>query len=411
MKVLLSAYACEPYRGSEPGVGWNTACEVAKYHEVWVLTSNTHRDPIEAELLSNPIPNLHFVYLDPMGWVYDWTNEEKRTHWGIHLHYYLWQIQAYLVARQLHQEIGVNVIHHVTYVKYSSPSFLALLPVPFVWGPVAGGELAPTTFWQDFSLRGKVYEALRTIASHVGELDPFVHITAKRSSVAHATTEDTAKRLRKIGATNVKVLSQVGLSTQEIDELEQQTTQQTQQTRFISIGRLLHWKGFHLGLQAFAQADLPPDADYWIVGGGAEFDRLQALSQQLKIEHRVKFWGKQSRQETLNLLRQCSVLVHPSLHESGGFVCVEAMAVGCPVICLDIGGPALQVTEATGFKVPAHHPDQAVQGIAEAMTCLAHNLELRTRLGEAGQQRAKEFFTWEAKGQMISQLYQNIVCA
>jgi allantoicase len=30
MKVLLSAYACEPGRGTELGVGWNTVREVAR---------------------------------------------------------------------------------------------------------------------------------------------------------------------------------------------------------------------------------------------------------------------------------------------------------------------------------------------------------------------------------------------
>ena len=38
MKVLISAYSCEPGRGSERGVGWNVAREVARRHEVWVLT-------------------------------------------------------------------------------------------------------------------------------------------------------------------------------------------------------------------------------------------------------------------------------------------------------------------------------------------------------------------------------------
>ena len=38
MKILISAYACEPNRGSEPGVGWHTVWELAKNLEVWVLT-------------------------------------------------------------------------------------------------------------------------------------------------------------------------------------------------------------------------------------------------------------------------------------------------------------------------------------------------------------------------------------
>ena len=66
------------------------------------------------------------------------------------IHYYLWQIQAYFKAFRLHQEIEFDVVHHVTFVKYSTPSFLSLLPVPFVWGPVGGGESAPKTFLARF---------------------------------------------------------------------------------------------------------------------------------------------------------------------------------------------------------------------------------------------------------------------
>ena len=125
MKVLFSAYACEPHRGSEPGVGWNIAKAMSQSHEVWVFTSATHRDAIEKELSLQPIDNLNFVYFDPLGWVYDWSQESKRPHWDVHLHYYLWQLWAYFVGRSLHRTVDFDVAHHVTYVKYSSPSFLA----------------------------------------------------------------------------------------------------------------------------------------------------------------------------------------------------------------------------------------------------------------------------------------------
>ncbi|AST06080.1 hypothetical protein AF2641_03890 [Anoxybacillus flavithermus] len=47
-KVLLSAYACEPNRGSEPGVGWNWAIELSKKgYEVWVLTRANNQDVID----------------------------------------------------------------------------------------------------------------------------------------------------------------------------------------------------------------------------------------------------------------------------------------------------------------------------------------------------------------------------
>jgi glycosyltransferase involved in cell wall biosynthesis len=406
MKILMSAYSCEPGKGSERGVGWNVVREVAKYHEVWVLTRfDESGEAIEAELARNPIPNLHFVYfnLPFLSNLWRWGSSG-----AMQIHYYLWQIQAYFVASRLHRKIGFDIAQHVTFVKYSNPSFLSLLPIPFVWGPVGGGESAPKEFWRDFSQKAKIYELVRDFVRFLGELDPSVHITAKRSAVVSATTEDTAKRLYKMGVKNVDVMPAIGLTKEEIEHLAEYGIAENSPVRFISIGRLLHWKGFHLGLRAFAQANLP-DAEYWILGDGPERDRLHALAQDLGIAQQVKFWGELPRETTLTLLGECHVLVHPSLHDSGGLVCMEAMATGRPVICLDLGGPALQVTEETGFKISAIHPNQAVSDLSKAIVALAKDSELRANMGQAGQKLTREAFSWEARGDRLAQTYEKII--
>ncbi len=406
MKVLLSAYACEPGRGTELGVGWNTVREVARYHEVWVLTRpDDGREAIEAELAQNPVPNLHFVYFTLPIWGSGWK-------WGqgaFQIHYYLWQIQAYFVARRLHRDIGFDLAHHVTFVKYSTPSFLSLLPIPFIFGPVGGGEVAPKPFYRDFSLKAKIYEFLRDLTRWLGEIDPFTQLTVRRSALAWATTADTAKRLITMGGNNVQVLSQVGLLPEEVSQLEQFSVSDEVPLRFLSVGRFLHWKGFHLGLRAFAQAELPPEAEYWLIGKGPEAAKLQALAAELGIADRVKFFDEMPRTDLMHKLGTCLALVHPSLHDSGAFVCLEAMAAGRPVVCLDLGGPAVQVTAETGFKIPAHDPDQAIQGIAAAMTQLAHDPVLRSRLGQAGRQRVNELFNWKTKGKLLVDVYETIL--
>ena len=405
MKVLMSAYSCEPGQGSERGVGWNVVREVANHHEVWVLTRpDESKEAIEAELAGS-IPNLHFVYFTLPIWGGGWR-------WGangaMQIHYYFWQIQAYFVARQLHRQIGFDVIHHVTFVKYSNPSFLSLLRVPFVWGPVGGGESAPMAFWRDFSWRAKTYETVRSLSRWLGEHDPFVYLTAKNSAIVRATTKDTAQRLNKLGVEKVEILPGIGLSEEEITKLEACPPQEDETlVRFVSIGRLLHWKGFHLGLRAFAQAKLA-NAEYWIIGDGPERDRLKALAQELEAQQ-VKFLGMLPREETLNRLGECHVLVHPSLHDSGGGVCLEAMAAGRPVICLGIGGPAVLVTEKTGIIVLAQEPHQTVRDLAKAITCLAENSALRFRMGTAGQRLVRENYSWQTKGKNLAQLYEKIL--
>lgn len=405
MKILLSAYSCEPGQGSERGVGWNVAKEVSKYHDVWVLTRpDEGKEAIEKELSHNPDLNLHFVYfnLPIFGSMWKWK-------FGLmQLHYYLWQIQAYLVARSLHQKIKFDISHHVTFVKYSRPCFLALLPIPLLWGPVGGGEFAPKAFWKDFNLSNKAHESARLLACWIFESDPFVRLTARCSAFVRTTTEDTAARVRHLGAKYVEIYSESGLANEEITRLSETPVAAHLPIRFISSGRLLHWKGFHLGLEAFAQTHLT-DAEYWILGDGPERQRLQQLAEDLGITKQVKFWQKLPREEVLQKLNEGTALVHPSLHDSGGWVCLEAMASGLPIICLDLGGPGVQVTDETGFKVEAKTPEQAVKDMADAMKQLAENSDLRVQMGKAGRRRVHEVFSWEMKGRDLASLYQTIV--
>ncbi|BAZ06803.1 glycosyltransferase family 4 protein [Calothrix sp. NIES-3974] len=406
MKILISAYSCEPGRGSEPGVGWNVAKEVAKYHQVWVLTRpDESKAIIEAELARHPIPNLNFVYFTLPFW-------QNSLRWGqsgaIQIHYYLWQIQAYFVARKLHQHLHFDLTHHVTFVKYSNPSFLSLLPIPFIWGPVGGGESAPKAFWQDFSLRAKVYEISRNFMRWLGEIDPFVKITATKSCLVRATTEDTAKRLQYLGVKNIQVISESGLPKQEIISLGKYPIPNERVTKFMSMGRLLHWKGFHLGIRAFATANLP-NSEYWILGDGPERQRLEKLAIELGVRTKVKFWGRLPRSQSLEKLKECIALIHPSLHDSGGWVCLEAMAAGRPVICLDLGGPGVQVTSETGFKIIANTPEQTVQDLAVAITRLGYEPQLRLEMGQAAKNRVRELFDQEKMGRNLARLYQQIV--
>jgi len=403
VKLLLSAYACQPNKGSEPGVGWNLACELARSHDVWVITRNENRMAIEQELARAPIPALHVVYYD-LPYLVRWWNKDLR---GVHIHYHLWQLGIYRLARDLHRTVGFDVAQHLTYVRHSSPSLISLLPIPFVWGPVGGADSTPRSFRKTFSLHGRVHEWLRAAFRALGERDPLVHLTARRSALAQATTPATADRLRQLGADAVQVCSEVAFSDRQLAELAEPQPVRHPLT-FISIGRLLCWKGFHLGLQAFALAGLDW-AEYWIIGDGPERRRLNSLARSLGVDSRVRFLGALPRQEALLHLKQSSALVHPSLHDSGGWVCLEAMAAGKPVICLDLAGPATQITPEAGFRIPAHTPEQAVRDLAGAMTMLASDEQLRIRKGAAAQQHVRRHYRCETRAQALSNLYADLV--
>ena len=97
MKVLVSAYACEPGKGSEPGAGWRWAGAAAQEHEVWLLTRSNNRSAIDDAIAEDPrlAQRIHPVYLDLPPWIRRW----KRGPRGVHLYYALWQQSARRTAR------------------------------------------------------------------------------------------------------------------------------------------------------------------------------------------------------------------------------------------------------------------------------------------------------------------------
>src|SRR5207245_28063 len=204
--------------------------QISRQHEVWVITRTTNRKNVEDALCQEALPNVHWVYFDLPKWMRFW----KKGGRGVHAYYYLWQAGAYFLARKLHRQVNFSLVHHVTFVNYWMPSFLALLPVPFVWGPVGGGESAPRSFLSSFSVRGRIHEVLRNLARYLGELDPFVRLTARRATFALATTDQTAKRLRALACQRVLLCSEAGLPGDEIHHLGAIPLRQSNPFRLLS---------------------------------------------------------------------------------------------------------------------------------------------------------------------------------
>ena len=405
LNVLISAYSCEPNKGSEPGVGWNTVHQAAQNHEVWVITRANNREPIEKALAQTPLPNLHVNYFDLPPWARFWKKGPR----GVHLYYYLWQLAARSVAREIARKVRFDVAHHITFVTYSYPSLLASLAVPFVWGSVGGGESAPFRFWKSLGWRGFLFEMVRSIARKRGEWDPLVRTTAQKAAVTVATTAETAERLRSLGVRQIVTQSVAALNEADLQKLLAIPTRTSTPFRVFSMGRLLPWKGLHLAMEAFARLLARcPESEYWLIGDGPERQRLEKLAERLGILERVTFFGNLSRLETFQKISGCDVMLFPSLHDSGGWASVEAMAAGRPVVCLDLGGPALQVSVATGYRVPAIEPGQATREITEALVCLATDVSLRARMSDAGRLRVQEELTWSRVGKKFEALYQEL---
>ncbi|WP_447964899.1 glycosyltransferase family 4 protein [Nitrospira sp. Ecomares 2.1] len=403
LKVLISAYACEPGKGSESGVGWNVALQMAKYHDVWVITRINNRSSIEAALEQYDQPKPHFLFYDLPRWMRFW----KKGGRGVRAYYYMWQMGILVLIRRLHRTMTFELIHHVTFVRFWTPSFLSFLPIPFLWGPIGGGDTTPKVLRNQLDFRSKLYETGRHLALWIGEHDPFVWRTAARSRMGIATTKGTANRLKRLGVSNVKVYGEAGLEKSAIAQLSQSSQRSDSSFRFVTIGRLLGFKGVFFALRAFAHANIP-HCEYWIIGDGPDKRRLERLVVSLGIAERVKFFGEIPRSEALRKLVECNVLVHPSFHESGGWVCLEAMAAARPVICLDHSGPATQVTDETGILIAVNSAEQVLRDMGESMKRLAGAPSLCEQMGRAGRERVLQDYSWDSKVDVLNEFYQEV---
>jgi glycosyltransferase involved in cell wall biosynthesis len=405
LRVLLSAYACEPHKSSEPGVGWNWARLMARHHDVWVLTRANNRPAIEAA--GDESKDIHWVYLDLPAPLRFW----KKTELGLQLYYYLWQFAAYFKGRQVHREVRFDLIHHITFGRYWVPMFLAFIPTRIMMGPLGGGETTPPALRPLYSPSGKWLEFVRDVGRWAAGINPFMRACLRRASLVLATTPESAARLKRLGCREVGVCThffpQWGTPYDQFQRFGQIPIRNGKPFRVITIARLAHWKGLHLSLPAFAQFSRQyPESEYWIINDGPEGSRLRRMAHDLGIADRVVFWGRLPElQQVYDKLAQCDVLVHPALHEAFGNVCLEAMASGRPVICLDVGGPALQVTPETGFKVPVDSPQRTIEEMVRAMSLLHNDSALRLRMGEASRLRAKAMFHWEGRSEEMNKFY------
>lgn len=195
LRVLLSAYACEPGRGSEPGQGWNWSLQAARHHDVWVLTRSNNREAIERALAVTPQPGLRFYYYDLPAWLRSW----KRRHRAVRIYYVLWQLGVLREARRLHRAHAFDVVHHVTFNTLEVPGVLWLLGAPFVWGPVGGAQEPPEALRAYFGDRW-YRERVRVWRKRLGRFNPLLRAAVRRARVILAANGETERRLAELGA-------------------------------------------------------------------------------------------------------------------------------------------------------------------------------------------------------------------
>ncbi len=409
MKVLLSTYSCFPCQTSEPGNAWRAIQEALREHEVWAVIADAHqyRELTEPWLKKNSPPNFHPVFFK-LPAAFHWLSHRNSTN---AIHYHLWQDYLRGCVRELHEKVKFDLVHHVTYGRYWSPSGLRELKVPFIWGPVGAAETPPRAFVRELPLRYRLTEAARDGARNFCENTSALRDTAQAATIAIGVTRETCAALKKLGVRRVEQMPQFALNETDLAQFAGLPPVPPGPLRAICVGRHVHWKGFYLAIRAFAQfAKNNTDAELWIINDGPFRRELEKTAARTGVSTRVKFFGTLPKYaDVLEKLGQSHVLLHPALHEGFGNVCLEAMAAGRPVGCLDIGGPASQITPATGFAAPATNPAEAVAALAGFLEKIDRDRNLLAAMSAAARAHVQQNYTMRLVNERMRMLYAEAV--
>lgn len=395
MRVLISAYACEPGRGSEPGVGWRWATTLASTgHVVWVLTRANNQPKIEEALKAHPYPNLTFAYLDLPDWV-----TAVKSHLGLtHLYYIAWQIRAISVGKQMCQEHRIDLAHHLTFGVFRHFVAPTWWGRPYIFGPLGGGESTPRQLRPTYPLYGRFWDALRDWANRLSKFDPLLHLSLRRATVILCKTRETMHCLPAMYHHKCRIQVEIGIDTPPDLEITDDEQSPVDSLRLLYVGRLVHWKGVHLGLMAFAKFQAAyPNARLTIIGDGPEREWLKRTADKLGLNDAVEWVPWLEQADVLQRYTNHDVFLFPSLHDSSGNVVLEALSRGIPVVCLNLGGPGAIVDESCGFVVEAENRDvdEVINSLAVALITIQNDQSLHQTLKQGALSRAAKF-NWDS---------------
>lgn len=406
MRILASVYACSPYDGSERAVGWNWVKELDKYHQITALTSHVYKSAIEHYIAMNPgeLTNTQFIYIDV---------PHTSWHKGYRLeriYYILWQKQAEKVAKKLVNENKYDLVHHITYVTCVLPTYMHNLNIPFLLGPVAGGDLIPSVMQYPLSRRDALFETIRHFSQIIFTASPNFKKTIKKATLILAATEETARLIPD--KHKVQIFQAIGVKDDYF--IPKPLKKDHRKVRFLMVGRMMYSKGYDLGIQAFFRAlDDGMEAELTILGDTENDPKKESYRkniEQMCIDRKeVTFVDKINFSKMKEFYDNFDVVINCTLRDSGCFVVMEAMCRGIPVIVLNTGGPKINTTSETAIKIEPAPMEIMIHKMSVAIKELAEDSSKRTEMGSAARSYAQQHFSMSERTKQMNAFYEKVV--
>ncbi|NBQ55953.1 MAG: hypothetical protein EBU36_04805, partial [Verrucomicrobia bacterium] len=323
MRVLLSAFYFSPYQGSEAGLGWQVARELAQRHDVTVLCGDLSPggfvrrdlDRMKAEQSGIGRLEIHYVPPDPL------TAFLHRVHTipGLWFVYYAayrrWQKLACWAAQKLHAERPFQVVHHLNVIGYREPGYLWMLGPPFFWGPITGASQIPWSFIRKMGITQCWRWGSRNLLNRI-QMRVSLRCRRAATKAYRVWTVSGADRdmVENLWGGHAEPMLETGTGTQR--PLIPRRWESGNPLRLVWSGALHGAKALPLLLEALQRVEQGlsnASFELDILGDGPAGEDWKKIPHKLGLVTPIRWHGHVDKEEALRVMNSTHVLVHTSL--------------------------------------------------------------------------------------------------
>lgn len=419
LNIIIFAHEVCPYSGSECSVGWNTIINIAEHHNLTVLHASTNQkysvnyeQNINKFLLeSSKGPNIQFISI-PQPKINIFFSEinkiSKNYAIGFPIIYQfiyrLWLKKALKKATMLSKENTYHIAHHITSIHIVNPSNAYKLKIPFMWGPTGGLIKLKNSFLKDLNFKVRVREILRNLfIDFIRYFSLNFKRSVKNASLIYLFSKEDLEVVQHLTKASLKL--QIDTGTEISYKAEEILNKHNDEINAIWVGSISSRKCPKILLKALDKVNFNGKKFTLTMVYTGEFDdALNELLIPLKNKINILLKNNIAKDEVQQLMKESDFFIHTSYREAASAVILEAISNGLPVICHDVSGMALAVSDDSGIKIPLVSYNLSIKLFAEATTKLINNKAMLDTKTLASFRRAEEL-SWKKKAQIIANDY------
>lgn len=404
LPIALIAYSCDPAKGSEYHLGWNWALHLSRLFELTVITHPRNEESLRKHgATRNGMAAFEFVALPR--WIDPWRVLPEERFASVR--YTAWQLLAVCRVMSLNRRRNFRLIHHCSWATLTGPTFAWLTGIPFIWGPIGGGQTTPMQL-AGFLGVGEWRERLRNFRVKCTGAMPWVRMAARGARHCFVTNHETLAAVERLGISNISVMPDNAMSG--VDQLSRALNREVKRPRIVWAGRFLPRKAPLLALEVHAEVLRTVDADLVFAGDGELRRRCEARARELGIQHRVTFLGQVPFEDMSRVLSGSDLMVFTSIRDSFPQVALEALARGVPAVLLRHHGAELLPRSAV-ITIPVSSPEETVRRFADAVVRVVSDSELRQNMSRAAVEEVRRSHLWSHRVEVMKRVYDSILDA